>query len=308
MKERRIRFRHIRTFLEVARQRNATRAAERLNTVQPAVSRSLRELETEIGRPLFERTSDGLVLTEAGERLYHFANTGMSHIEMGVAEAAGDGHHEVVSFGALPNITRRILPEAVLRFKRVRPGIIVRLLSGTNEELLGKLRTGEVDFVIGRLAGPETMTGLSFEHLLYENMVFAARAGHPLADLDLVPLSSVDRHLVILPPPKTVIRQELDKFLVANGIPRFRDSIETISFEFAKLIVRDSDAVVALPFGAMEPELADGTLVQLATPSETLRGPVGLTFLPGRQLSPPTLMLLEILRDRISRLAGANTV
>lgn len=300
MRERRIRFRHIRTFLEVARLRNATRAAERLNTAQPAVSRSLRELEEEIGRPLFERTSEGLVLTEAGARLYHFAASGMSQIQMGVSEAAGEGHLETITIGALPNITRRILPEVILEFKRINPGIIVRLLTGTNVDLLGKLRTGDLDFVIGRLSDPETMTGLSFEHLLHENMVFAARPGHPLAELEKVSLQEIDRYLVIMPPPKTVIRSELDKFLVEQGVPRLSTTIETVSFEFAKPVVLASDAVVALPFGAMEPELRDGTLVALSTPVESLLGPVGLSFLPDRRLSPPTHFLLEKIRDHIA--------
>ncbi|MCT7378291.1 LysR substrate-binding domain-containing protein [Chelativorans salis] len=172
-------------------QRSVSRAAERLHTAQPAVSRTLRELETEIGKPLFDRTSDGLILTEAGQRLYHFADTGMSHVAVGVAEASGQGRSELVTLGALPNITRRVLPDVILQFKRIHPDVIVRLLTGTNVELLNKLRAGEVDFVIGRLSDPETMTGLSFEHLLYEIMAFAARAGHPLAGQEHVTLSEI---------------------------------------------------------------------------------------------------------------------
>ncbi|WP_157015561.1 LysR substrate-binding domain-containing protein [Mesorhizobium xinjiangense] len=299
IRERRIRFRHIRTFLEVARQRSVSRAAERLHTAQPAVSRSLRELETEIGRPLFERTSGGLILTKAGARLYHFADMGIAHLSTGIAEASGEGQAEVVTLGALPNITRRVLPEIILEFKRIHPEVVVRLLTGTNIDLLGKLRTGEVDFVIGRLADPDTMTGLSFEHLLYEILAFAARPGHPLAGLDKVTVVDINRYPVIIPQPETVIRAELDKFMIAQGLPRFDDTVETTSFEFAKPFLLHSDAIVALPLGAMEPELSEGILIQLAAPTEALRGPVGLSFFPGRQLSPPASFLLTILRERI---------
>lgn len=301
-RERRIRFRHIRTFLEVARQRSVSRAAERLHTAQPAVSRSLRELETEIGRPLFDRTSDGLILTKAGARLYHFADMGIAHLSTGIAEASGEGQAEVVTLGALPNITRRVLPEVVLEFKRIHPEVIVRLLTGTNVELLSKLRTGDVDFVIGRLSDPDTMTGLSFEHLLYEIMAFATRPAHPLAALEAVTLLDINCYPVIVPQPQTVIRAELDKFMVAQGLPRFNDTVETTSFEFAKPFLLNSDAIVALPLGAMEPELSQGLLRQLALPTEALRGPVGLSFLPGRQLSPPAVFLLNMLRERIKTL------
>ena len=301
-RERRIRFRHIRTFLEVARQRSVSRAAERLNTAQPAVSRSLRELEIEIGRPLFDRTSDGLVLTKAGAKLYHFADMGVAHLSTGFAEASGEGQSEVVTLGALPNITRRVLPEVVMAFKQIHPEVVVRLLTGTNIDLLRRLRTGDLDFVIGRLADPETMTGLSFEHMLYEIMAFAARPNHPLAHKESVTLPEINRYLVIIPQPETVIRSELDKFMIAQGLPRFSDTIETTSFEFAKPLLLATDAIVALPLGAMEPELGNGVLCKLAAPTEALRGPVGISFLPGRRLSPPAMFLLNMLRERVAKL------
>ncbi len=302
VRERRIRFRQIRTFLEVARQRSVSRAAERLNTAQPAVSRSLRELEIEIGRPLFDRTSDGLVLTKAGAKLYHFADMGVAHLSTGFAEASGEGQAEVVTLGALPNITRRVLPEVVMAFKQIHPEVVVRLLTGTNMDLLRRLRTGDLDFVIGRLADPETMTGLSFEHMLYEIMAFAARPGHPLARKESVTLPEINQYLVIIPQSETVIRSELDKFMIAQGLPRFADTIETTSFEFAKPLLLSTDAIVALPLGAMEPELGNGVLCKLAAPTEALRGPVGISFLPGRQLSPPAMFLLNMLRERVAKL------
>ena len=132
----RVQFRHLRAFVEVARQRSITRAAEALNTVQPAVSRTIAHLEQIVGKPLFERRAKGLTLTSAGETLMLFAEPGLTHIAEGIQQAAGRGDAQTMSLGVLPNVTREVMPAAVLRFKRAHPTITVRIVTGSATELL----------------------------------------------------------------------------------------------------------------------------------------------------------------------------
>ncbi|MGX1101121.1 LysR substrate-binding domain-containing protein [Amorphus sp. MBR-141] len=292
-----IKLRHLQCFVEVARERSVTRAAHNLATVQPALSRTLRELEEEVGKKLFERTRDGLILTEAGETLYRYAFGGMQQVSEGLARAAGEGPGEVIAIGVLPNVSRRVLPESVAVFKGQHPDTVVRIVTGTNIDLLTKLQAGRLDFVLGRMSDPDTMKGLTFEHLFYESIVFSARSGHPLGAASVVSLADVDGFPVIIPLPETIIRSELDRFMVSNGFPEFSNVIETVSFEFARPYLLASDAVAALPRGAVRPELESGQLVELAVPCDDLKGPVGLTFLPGHPLGSRTERLLGIIRD-----------
>ena len=106
----RIRMRHLRCFVEVARTGSITRAAAVLNTVQPSLSRSLRELEDAIGQPLFERTGSGLVLTTTGETFLRHVGVGMAQISRGIRQAQGAIERQAVTVGVLPNVMRTIAP------------------------------------------------------------------------------------------------------------------------------------------------------------------------------------------------------
>lgn len=292
-----IKLRHLQCFVAVARERSVTKAAQKLATVQPALSRTLRELEEELGKKLFERTRDGLILTEAGETLYRYAFNGIQQVAEGLARAAGEGPGEVIAIGVLPNVSRRVLPDSVGAFKAQHPDTVVRVVTGTNIDLLTKLQAGRLDFVLGRMSDPDTMKGLTFEHLFYESIVFSARPGHPLSKAGSVSLADVDAYPVIIPLPETIIRSELDRYMVSNGFPEFSNVIETVSFEFARPYLQAHDAVSALPRGAVQPELDNGELVEIAVPCDDLMGPVGLTFLPGHPLGSRAERLLGLIRD-----------
>ena len=85
----RLRMRHVRCFLTIARCGSMTAAAKEMNSSQPAVSRSLAELETLVGQPLFERGGRGLTLTEAGERLRRHLDPRLAGQRL---EVCGQGH------------------------------------------------------------------------------------------------------------------------------------------------------------------------------------------------------------------------
>ncbi len=289
--------RHLRCFLEVARQRSITKAAEALNTVQPALSRTLRELEDEIGQPLFERTGQGLVLTMAGETFMRYVGTGMSQIQMGLRQMRDHGGNQAVTMGMLPNVVRTLVPRAVARFKDSAPHIDVRLVTSGAPDMIARLRQGEIDFLIGRLLSLEDIKGISFEPLYAESLTFVVRPDHPLAGRKQVTLQDIDAHLVLAPFPNTIIRKELDKFCVGHGLAEFSNKIETISFEFIRAYLVGHDAVACVPLGAVRQELAGGRLARLDIHGDELVGSVGLTFIAGREINPAAAQLAEIIRE-----------
>ena len=241
----RIRMRHLRCFIEVARRGSITRAAEELNTVQPSLSRTLRELEEEIGQPLFERTGQGLVLTTASETFMRHVGVGMAQIARGVHQVRGQGDAGAVTIGMLPNVTRTLMPRAVARFKASAPETDVRTINSTVPDLIERLRSGEIDFVIGRLPSLENMKGVSFEHLYSESLIFVTRPGHALAGQPAVTLTDLNRHAMLIPQAGTIIRNELDRFAMARGITEFANKIESVSFEFTRAYLAANDAIAS---------------------------------------------------------------
>jgi LysR family pca operon transcriptional activator len=158
----RIGLRHLRHFLAVAESKSMTRAAETLHTVQPALSRSLRELEADLGAPLFHRTPQGMVLTRAGEELLQYVGGPVSQIHEGMARVKGLPERPSVSISVAPAISR-ILGVRVLKvFSQQFPGIQVRVEGRLYNDSIKHIRDGSIDFAVGRLLMPEYLGGLSF--------------------------------------------------------------------------------------------------------------------------------------------------
>jgi len=302
----RIRMRHLRCFLSVANLGSATRAAEAMGTVQPAVSRSLRELEEELGSPLFDRTANGLMLNAIGNTLFSFVSNGMGQIDRGLEALQGQSAEAQVVAYILPNVVRVVMPGAVRRFKVLYPSVDLRFIATTGGGLQHYLRTGEVDFGFGRLLAVEHMQGMNFEHLFSEPLVFFVRTGHPLAGRGDLSIRDIDRHPVVIPTPGTIIRDELDRFLISKGVSRFSNMIETISFEFARSYLAMSDAVVCQPMGAMRRELSEGVVQCLDFARGAMDGAVGLTTPAGQTVSAPAQLLMQMIREEVRALTSAS--
>jgi LysR family pca operon transcriptional activator len=278
--ERRIKFRHLQCFLEAARLRSVVAAADALSISQPAVSKTLRELEEALGAPLFDRSRKGVVLTAFGRTFLHHAGTSVTALRQGIesvvrARAAGE---ELLRVGVLPTVAAQMMPAALQRFRAACPGVVVRVVDGPNQMLLGQLRVGELDLVLGRLAEPEQMTGLSFEHLYSERIAFAVRPGHPLLSRPSLAIRDIGAFPVIAPPPGSVIGPTVDKLLIAAGVGALPDRIESVSPTFGRSYTRRTDAVWIISRGAIAQDVAEGVLAELAIDDGDSTGPVGLTM------------------------------
>ncbi len=199
--DQRVKYRHLQCFLEIARQRSVVKAAAALSVTQPAVSKTIRELEELLGVALFERRGRGVALTRFGEVFLRYAGASVTALRQGIdsiTQARTKGGM-AIKVGALPTVSTRVMPLAVSLFKQENTGTVVRVVTGDNSVLLSQLRTGDLDLVVGRLADPELMTGLSFEHLYSERISFVVRPDHPLLQEKPFELGRIARYTVLMP-------------------------------------------------------------------------------------------------------------
>lgn len=298
-----VRFRHWRCFIEVASEKSITKSAVNLGTTQPALSRTLRELEDRLNKKLFERTRDGLILTSAGETLYKYAVGGMSQLTEGLRKLSGSLENEVVKIGALPNMIRVILPNSVFRFKENYPDIHVRVVNtGGIAGLLDQLRSGELDFVVGILADPEVQKGLTFEYLFDEDLIFATAPDHPLRKIKKPTFRDVDPYTILLPVPEALLRRDIDKYLLSIGQIEFSNVVETVSIEFACRYAIEKRGIIVMPRGSIQPDIANGDLVELDFLKKRFVNQIGLISNPGHQRSPQAKYMIEIIRGEIKAL------
>lgn len=275
----RIRFRHLQCFLTIAQLRSVGAAADALAITQPSLSKTLRELEDSLAVKLFVRDKKGMLLTRPGEQFLQYAAASVASIREGIdsVRQTQSSSGPELRIGLLPNVAASVAPDAVRRFKQQFTRTLVRIVTGDNARLLDQLRVGELELVVGRLAQPEYMIGLSFEHLFSEPLTAAVRRAHPLAKVKRFKLSMIADYPCIMPHHGTIIRQEVDRFLIARGVAQPADLLETTSVEFTLAYVQQTDAVWFVPRGYMISPAARAFLVELPIDTRVLEGPVGIT-------------------------------
>ena len=216
----RIKLRHLQCFLAVAEQRSIQRAAERLAVTQPAVSKTLRELEEILGVQLFRRGRKGTQPTADAEAFQRYASASVSALQQGidsVAQARRRGG-VVLRLGVLPSVAPCFAPPALLRFRAEMPGALLQVASGRNADLLERLKARELDLALARLSDPDRMTGLTFEHLYADSLALVVRPGHPLLAGAAPTLAAVAAWPAILADKGTTIRQSSESLLAAHGV------------------------------------------------------------------------------------------
>ena len=273
-----VQLRHLRCLVAVAQERNLARAAERLALSQPAVSKTLVELETLAGQRLVDRGRHGARLTAAGqEMLVHALRVLEAVGEAGQSLEGGQPSRSArLRIGALPSVASAWLPQALATFFEAQPQVQVSVNTGPNPVLLDELRAGTVDFVLGRMADPQHMAGLSFELLQSEPLALVTRPGHPLTAAAVSIHAVLDYPLVVYS-EGTIPRHTTESFLSAWGLklPVAR-RLDTLDVAVARLVVRDTDAVWFTPIGAAADDVARGGLVRLPLETQGTEEPVGL--------------------------------
>jgi LysR family transcriptional regulator, pca operon transcriptional activator len=301
----RVRFRHLQTFLEVARQKSVVKAAGLLNVSQPAVTKTIRELEEALGVAVFEREGRGIRITRSGEIFMRHAGLAVTALRQGIDSVAnGDAAGgPPIRVGALPTVSARIMPYAMTLYLEENAGSPIKIVTGENAVLLDQLRLGELDLVVGRLAEPDRMTGFFFEHLYSEQVVFVVRPGHPLTAPGEDLFARLGEFTVLMPTRGSVIRPFVERFLITHGIAPMPRQIETVSDSFGRAFVRQSNAVWIISTGVVADELQEGQLVALPLDTSETRGPVGLTMRTDVAPSPAFSILLQTIREAAARKA-----
>lgn len=300
----RIKFRHLQCFLAVAQHGSLQKASGALSITQPAVSKTLKELEALLAVRLFERGRRGAVLTRSGEAFARHAGASVSALKDAVASVA-PAHHgsEVVTLGVLPTVAPQLMPALLLQLDSAGIGSSLRIHTASNPVLLMQLRQRELDLVIGRFAEPAYMLGLSFEHLYADPLVLAVQPGHPLlqdAALRANPLTHLHAFTAILPTQGTAIRHAADSFLLARGLGQPERTIETLSVSVARAYALSSQSVWISPHGAVAQDLASGALVRLQVSTAGTEELVGLSL---RADMKPTQAQAEVI-DALRMLAA----
>ncbi|MDR5808266.1 pca operon transcription factor PcaQ [Caballeronia sp. LZ019] len=295
----RVKFRHLQCFLAVTQLGSVQRAADSLSITQPAVSKTIGELESILGVRLFERGRRGAVPTREGRLFAPHASACVASLREGVnmlLRERGDVPG-AVSIGVLPTVANALLPPAFAAFRQQWPAISLSVATDSNASLLDKLKAGDVALVVGRLSEPEAMHGLSFEQIYREPLAVVVRRDHPLVfETPLTP-ALLARFAIVVPPFGTLIRQSAESVLTAFGAHALTALVETLSVSLGRSLALHDDAVWFVPAGAVEHDIALGLLAALPMPFAGTDEPIGLIRRNDAARTPVEESLVDAIRE-----------
>lgn len=178
-----MRLQHLHLILALAQTGSLRAAAGVLNVSQPALTKSLRQLEDEFGTELMIRTPRGMRLAPAGELLAVRARNVLRELDKAREDIAWHTHHEhgSVSLGLSPGAAIHLSPAAIARFEARWPQVRVNVTDTLYPKMLAQLRAGELELAIGPLPDGNIGHDLRLHPLFASQHVIAARHDHPLA-------------------------------------------------------------------------------------------------------------------------------
>lgn len=230
--KKRLKFRHLQVLLTLHETCNLTRSAAQLAMTQPALTKWLRELETDLGVVLFERHSRGLVPSAHCELLVARARLVLHELDRTVEmleELSDDGVAGRLQLGATPITMGNILPSAMAAFHHEFPRATLTVSDGYLDLLLPRLQDGRLDLVLTLLEDRDYGGEFAQERLYEERFVVVAGRGHPLARRARVHWKQTLDFPWTGPPASSPVRRELEQefALAQQPLPRFAAEVSS---------------------------------------------------------------------------------
>lgn len=300
-------FRQINYFIALFEEGTVTRAAHRLNIVQPALSMQIAKLEEQINQQLFERSKQGMVPTAAARQMYRlflpimrdFSN---AHAQLLSSDGAIRGH---VNVGLIASVTEGVLVDTLGDFSNRYPDVDVSVADGYTSTLVDRVSGGQLDAAI--INKPRRPLALDVEHIVDEEMVLITGAGSQVnvpQGLTLRQLASLGLALV-LPTRGHGLRSTIDGFAESENIelaPKF----EIDSLVATVKLVEHNEVATIVPRVAVHRQLSSGTLRAHAVVSPRLVRRMVSVSHPRRPLNPATRLFVALLAANLRLRAPAD--
>lgn len=278
--------RQIRAFVAIAETRTFTAGARQVNVTQAAISMQIRQLENEIGMPLFTRTPRRVILTQAGEILLERARKILREHDAALAqisEAHGAEHGRLRIGTASATFAADPLPEILSTLNRQYPKADITVFSGTSEALEQKILAGDLDVAFVSL--PIEAQNIQSELLISDEIVAIAHPSHQLAKKRVISAAALANENLILGEHGGNTRRRIDKFFADAGVKP--NVIMELSRQSAiNQMVASNMGVGIAGLRVIKNEVDKGKLVSWWIEGAEINWELGLARLRGGYFSP----------------------
>jgi DNA-binding transcriptional LysR family regulator len=288
--------RQLKAFVAIAEARTFTAAAHRIHYTQAALSMQIKQLEKEVGVPLFTRMPRRVVLTEAGEHLLERAHHILREHDAALAELAelaGAKHGRLRVGSASGMVSSDSLPLILKKLRKSHPNADVSVASGTSEELVKKILGGEIDTAFISL--PVEARNVETELLSRDQLVAIASPRHAMAGQKVVSAFALAGEKLILGERGGNTRRLIDEFFAEAGL-KPTVAMELSRQQAIKNMVAADMGVGIVPLSVARDDVDKGRLVRWWIEGARINWEMGVVRLSGGYLSPVCQTFLDLCR------------
>ncbi|WP_028293576.1 LysR substrate-binding domain-containing protein [Oceanobacter kriegii] len=290
-----LRFKHLDLLIELAESGSLSDAARATHSTQPSLSKWLRDLEDDIGSPLFERHARGLKPTALGSMMIAHARRMKSEIDRTQQDLNSliQGGSRILSVGTSPAAAPNYVPGTIMRFLREHPNARIHVEEGTMNAMLEKLALGKLDLVVGRMDNYRPSERLRSTILYDERLTVVARPNHPLTQKIALQWRDLYEYDWIVWPDGTPIRAKLDHALTAAGMKPAPMRVESSS-QVANLWMITYSNMLSISSERVARHFSErGLVVQLPMEIAHAEGSVGMCWRDNQEDDALLQSLLE---------------
>lgn len=301
-----VHIRQINHFLAVIEQGSLGRAATKLHISQPALSKSIHQLEQRLAFTLLERSPQGVTPTVYGNAFAQHARTIRSEMvnALSYMNALRGVRAGVVAVGAGPSVASGILPAAVVRLHRAHPDIGVSVVEGLTDGLVKGLLCGELDVVISGKLAVEDPDSLEQTRLYPDRCVIVCRRQHPILTKPLTALAELKDYPWMLTAKNDGMRRLVEEFFLKHDLTPPRVVVSSDSIAFTRTLLKDTDHLSFLPLAMLQTDVDAGHLDYIKHPDCTWNRWIYVAHRRKRSLSPLSRALIHELEICARDLGG----
>lgn len=289
--------RQLKAFLAIAEAKTFTAGARRVNVTQAAISMQIRQLEDEVGLPLFTRTPRRVIMTEAGEHLLERARKILREHDSALAEIAelGGAEHGRLRIGsASAMFTTQQLPAILHGLRKSFANSALSVSSGTSQTLVDKIMHGEVD--IAFVSMPVENSSITTDLLFSDEIVAIAHPDHPMANERFISAAALAGEDLILGERGGNTRRMIDDFFNAANV-RPNVVMELSRQEAINQMVENRLGVGIAGAKTVAREIREGRLVSWLIEGAEIQWELGLARLRGGYFSPIAKEFVRLCRE-----------
>jgi DNA-binding transcriptional LysR family regulator len=292
--------RQLKAFLAIAEAKTFTAGARRVNVTQAAISMQIRQLEDEVGLPLFTRTPRRVILTEAGEYLLDRARKILREHDSAlaeIAEVAGAEHGRLRIGSASAMFATQQLPFIMQKLKQKFPNADLTVTSGTSQRLVDKIMHGEVDMAFISL--PVDNPNITTELLFSDEIIAIAHPKHILASEKYISAATLAGENLILGERGGNTRRMVDEFFAAANVK------PNITMELSRQEAINQMVEMGLGVGlagakTVAREIREGRLISWYIEGAEIKWELGLGRLRGGHYSPIAKEFVKLCKENFA--------